>query len=235
MDITTAKWAARLNGVREVSLAGFADLGYWRKQLAPERLAPIEADGRAQVLIIAADARFKGVRFRELSFSIQARPLDGPASVEGVFLVQAFSTNPFFAWCERRLFGTPYFHGWVGVTAALPAAIDLSLAGATAFHAEMLPEAPGAPPRTPRRAADDGWEGPVYLPTPGRRADGGKMFFARVRGLTETYEFLPEDWLSLTPEAPIFEHLISSNYAPAQWLLRPSAAHAKSKTYRRDE
>ena len=141
----------------------------------------------------------------------------------------------FFAWCERRLFGTPYFHGNVSVSAVLPTAMDLSLKGPTAFHAEMFAGAPGAPPRTPVHAGEDGWEGPVYLPTTGRRADRGNMFFARVHGFTEAYEFLPEDWLSLTPAAPIFEHLIASNFAPAQWLLRASAAHAKSKTYRRDE
>jgi hypothetical protein len=123
----------------------------------------------------------------------------------------------------------------VSVSAALPASINLSLAGPTAFHAEMYPGSQGALPRTPLRAADDGWEGPVYLPTRGRRADGGKMFFARVRGFTETYEFLPEDRFSFTGAAPLFEHLIASNYAPAQWLIRASAAHAKSKTYRRDE
>src|SRR5689334_13869653 len=105
MTIDSAKWAAKLTGVHEVSLTGSADLAYWQKQLEPQRLAPIEADGRAQVLIIAAAARFKGVRFRELSFSIQARPIDGSATDQGAFLVQAFSSNRFFAWCERRLFG----------------------------------------------------------------------------------------------------------------------------------
>lgn len=233
MEISTAQWAAKLSGVCDASLAGSADLDYWRERLEQEGLAPIEVDGRAQALIIAADARFKGIRFRELSLSIQARPLGGPASAAGAFLVQAFNSNRLFAWCERRLFYTPYLHGRVRVSAAVPASIDLAVDGPTAFHAEMFAPPPGAPPRTPVRAADDGWEGPVYLPA--RAAGGrGKMFFGRVRGFTETYQFLPEDWFSVTRAACAFEHLLASNFVPALWLLRPAAAHAKSKTYPRE-
>ena len=60
------KWAAELEHVREVSLLGTADLAFWKDRLLTQDLLPIERDGQAQLLIVAADSKFKGIRFREL-------------------------------------------------------------------------------------------------------------------------------------------------------------------------
>jgi hypothetical protein len=35
-----------------------------------ENLLPADCDGQAKILIVAADSKFMGVRFRELSFSV---------------------------------------------------------------------------------------------------------------------------------------------------------------------
>ena len=67
---THIKWAAELAHVREVSLLGTADLAFWRDRLRKEDLVLTERDGRAQILIIAVEGRFWGVRFHELSFAV---------------------------------------------------------------------------------------------------------------------------------------------------------------------
>src|SRR5262252_5986485 len=84
---TSVKWAAELAHVREVSLLGTADLAFWKDRLLKEELLPAESDGRAQLLIIAADAKYLGVRFRELSFSVLvSRPEEG-ARQDAAYLV----------------------------------------------------------------------------------------------------------------------------------------------------
>jgi hypothetical protein len=60
--------------VREVSLLGSADLTFWKDQLLNEGLVPAEKDGKSQLLVVAAEMKFMGVRFRELSFSVLLRP-----------------------------------------------------------------------------------------------------------------------------------------------------------------
>ena len=67
---TRVKWAAKLDHVQEVSILGSADLGFWQQQLAGESLAPVNREGRAIVLIVSAEGRFLGVRFREVSVSV---------------------------------------------------------------------------------------------------------------------------------------------------------------------
>ena len=221
------KWAAQLSHVREVTLRGTADLAYWTERLAAQSLTPIGHDGRAQLLLIAADARFRGVRFRELSVSVPVAPPDATGQFsDAAFLASAFNSNRFFAWCERTFFSTPYSHADVRASATPPASIELLKDGQVLFHAAMQP-APDAP-RQPTSLAPAGWSGPVYLP--GR----SRYFIARVHGSTETHPFRPTDALTLTPspETAVVQSLIDSHFAPTTWELRPDADHAKSKTYR---
>src|SRR3954470_23468112 len=89
---TPVKWAAELTHVREVSLLGTADVAFWKDRLLKQGLVPAESDGRAQLLIIAADLKFKRVRFRELSFSVLvSRPEEGTRQ-DAAFLVRAFNS-----------------------------------------------------------------------------------------------------------------------------------------------
>lgn len=64
------QWTATIEHVREVSLLGCASLSYWSDRLQSEELRPSEFEGKAQVLLIAAEMKFMGIWFRELSFSI---------------------------------------------------------------------------------------------------------------------------------------------------------------------
>jgi hypothetical protein len=230
------RWAATLPHVREVSLLGTADLGFWKDRLREEDLVPLERDGEAQVMLIAADSKFIGIAFRELGVSVLARP-DPPADgTEGAYLLRAWNSFRFFAFCERAFFATPYSHGDVRVRVAAPAAVRLVVEGKPILSAEMG-AATGAPARPPAASAGSGWEGPVYLPGRGNdRGRGGKMFFARLRGRTETFPFLPSrDTLTLTPsqEVGAIQPLADSHFAATEWVLRADATHSKSRTYRR--
>src|SRR5688572_579796 len=98
-------YVAELQHVREVSLLGTADLAYWEERLASHGLQAADHDGRAKILIIAAEGKYLGLRFRELSFSVVAYELDEKLRRrDGAFLVQAFNSSRLFAFCERTLF-----------------------------------------------------------------------------------------------------------------------------------
>src|SRR5205809_54806 len=109
MNAKTIKWAARLKGVREVSLLGTANLAYWKSRLPAEGLVPAEQDGRAKVLVIAAAALFKGISFAEVSFSI-VLATGRNSDPSDAYLVHAYNSRRFFALCERVFFATPYYH-----------------------------------------------------------------------------------------------------------------------------
>jgi hypothetical protein len=229
---TAVKYVADLKHVREVSLLGTADLAFWADRLRKEGLVPAEQDGKAQLLVIAADAKFLGVRFRELSFSVLVS-----GHGHGAFLIQAFNSSRLFAFCERAFFSTPYYHGDVRVSAAFPASIELTAGGGAVFRARM--QGASAPGEGLARGGEDGWEGPVFLPA-GRHGKGrpGNLFFARIRGHTRAYPFLPSgDSLTVRPSADsgALQALADSHFAGMEWAVREDATHAKSKTYKRSE
>src|SRR5580765_3382196 len=83
----TISWAAELTQVQEVSLRGTADLTFWKDRLKQERLLPVEHHGEAQILITAADAKYCGIRFSELSFFILVSP-EEQIREKGAYLVR---------------------------------------------------------------------------------------------------------------------------------------------------
>jgi hypothetical protein len=233
---TSVKWAAELAQVREVSLLGTADFGFWKDQLLKEELLAAESDGRAQLLIIAAESKFMGVPFRELSFCVSVSRPDGGSRQDAAYLVRAFNSCRFFAFCERLFFSTPYYHGDVRVSATLPASMHVVKKGEVVFAAEMGAD-PSGLGREPSCCGEDGWDGPVFLPE-GRRRRGrqGKLFVARLRGYTRKYAFLPgTDWVAIrpSPDSQVLQALRDSHFVAKEWIIRPDATHAKSKTYKR--
>jgi hypothetical protein len=235
---TAVRWAAELAHVREVSLLGTADLAFWKQCLRKELLLPAEKDGQAQLLIVATDSKYLGVRFRELSFSVLVRRDERGCRPDGAFLVHALNSCRLFAFCERVLFSTPYYYGDCRVATSFPATIQWVDGGEAAFRAEMRGDASGRR-REPSRSGEGGWEGPVYLPTTGRgKGPEGRLFFARIRGRTLTYPFLnTEDSVSVRPSpgSPILQALMDSRFAGKEWAVRQDATHAKSKTYKRSD
>jgi hypothetical protein len=232
---TSIKWAAELGHVREVSLLGTADLAFWKDRLLKEELLPAESDGKAQVLIIAADSKYLGVRFRELSVCVLVSRPEENLPKDAAFLVRAFNSCWFFAVCERVFFSTPYYHGDVRVSAALPMSIHLVKKEEIVFAAEMGADRP-ALGREPLRCGEDGWDGPVFLPRGRRRGRQGKLFIARLLGYTRTYTFLPgTDSLTIRPwpDSAVLQALRDSQFVAKEWIIREDATHSKSKTYKR--
>ncbi len=223
--------AAEVHNVREVSQLGSADLGYWQDRLAKVDLQPVVENGRARLLLISAEMRYLGVRFRELSINALVTA-DNPLGQPGAFLTQAFNSFRPFAWSERTLFDTPYAHGDVRVGTAASPAIELHMRGEEVFSARQ-----GASPGDRSPPVKDLWQGPVFLPiVDGRDARDGKLFYAIVLGLTRTYAFDPAaDHFFLHPTAmlPGVQALRESGYLPEQWIARVQAGHVKSVTYRR--
>jgi hypothetical protein len=236
--IPPVKWAAELSHVREISLLGTADLIFWRNRLMEVDLLPAERDGQAQLLIIAADSTYRGVKFQELSFCVLVAPQQVETRQEAAYLLQAFNSRRSFAFAERVFFSTPYDHGEVRVSASLPASFQIVKHGEVVFRAEMEADA-SAPVREPLRHGADGWEGPIFLPATRREAGcDGKVFFARLRGDTQTFPFLPyRDAMTIKPTrgSEILQTLVDSHFVAKEWAIRADATHAKSKTYKRAE
>lgn len=229
------KYVAELAHVREVSLLGSADLGFWTERLRGEGLTPVEHAGRARVLVVSCNSKFFGVRFRELSFSVFVRRPDASEGSDAAFLVQAFNSSRFFAWSERTWFSTPYRHGMIDVDVGLPAAMRLGLEGQTVFSAVMSAES-NTQTREPSRSGIEGFAGPIFLPRSTReKTTSGRLFFAKIEGESQAYPFSSSDTLTLRPSpgSPILQALIDSHFVADEWLIRRDATHAKSKTFRR--
>ena len=221
--------------VREVSLHGAADLDYWQERLRGEKLTPLERQGKARVLIVAASMRYLGVRFTEVSFSILLEE-DGPSDRDAAFLAQAFTSSRLFAFCERRLFGTPYRPAACGVSLPRPVAIRIVMGGELIFQAGMPPGA-DAEPRQPSRRGEERWEGSIFLPRRARDgADGGRFFLARLQGFTSTFPFVQgADTVSIRPRAgaEVLQALVDSRFVADEWAVREDATHSRSRTHRR--
>lgn len=140
------QWVATLPHVRELSLRG-------------------TMHGRPS-LLIAAEAKFMGVRFRELSLS---ELLDENEAR----LIQAYNSRRFFAFSERTFFRTPYAHANVLVG---PRSMHVD----GVLHAEMHGE------RAALSVAHEEWQPTIHLPN-------GRKFYARLSGETRRYPFLASD------------------------------------------
>jgi hypothetical protein len=219
-----------ISGVREVSLRGTAELGFWRDRLLSEGFFPVPAKGRAELLVSSTNAKFHGIPFRELSFSVFVSRREDSDEAEGLYLVRAFNSIRFFAFVERTFFSTPYYPGELIVEVGPPARVELREGDRVPLRMTMSMSM-SMPPRKSATVRDDGWEGPIFLPRSGR--GGGKLFFARLRGETTVSPFDPVTdvvTIAASPAQPIFDELLRSGFTPREWVVRPNATHGKSKT-----
>lgn len=229
------KYIATLSNVKEATLLGVADSGFWTQRLEPVGLTPRERDGRAQLVISAVDSKYMGVRFRELVIAVSAVPVDGPPPKDSLYLVHAFNSSRLFSLIERGWFSTPYYFSDIEVDAALPASTRVIAGGASLFCAEMRGGASPAKRESMRQDAEV-WEGPIYLPRSKRDAGRrGQLFYAKLGGPANVYAFSQDDLLTIqpAPAAPVLQWLIESRFTPQEWLIRDRALHARSRTYRR--
>lgn len=228
----SVKYVARVSNVREVSILGRAELAPWSRWLAIRGLVPVEEDGFAQILVMAAEMKYWGVPFGEISFSVLVEcPELGNG--QGAFLLEAYNSNRFFAWTERNVFSTPYDKGAVWVLTELPASARLARGGEVLFEARMK-ATPSAGGREPAQRGNDGWSGPVFVPEmANQESPPTRAFLAEVTGDTSVYPFAPEDRLAVQPASDPLRRLCDSGFAGVKWSIRAAARHLKSKTYRR--
>ena len=231
----TVRYVAELKHVREVTLIGSADFGFWSDCLKAEGLVPLRcADtaqrcgDAAQVWVVSAEMVYLGVRFTEVSFSVRTT-LAGNDGTSGMRLLHAFNSSRIFAWCERTLFATPYAYGQCQISIQHPPTVRLDASGGSVLSAEMSPSA-----RSPLRTGHESWEGPVFLPPRGKRGDS-RLFFARLSGHTMVYPFSSGDQfaIDLSAGGEALQPLADSRFVPQEWVVRADATHGKSRTYRR--
>jgi hypothetical protein len=219
---TPVAYTAVIAPVREVILAGTAELGYWRERLRSEDLQPVEEEGGASLLVTAMESKFSGIPFRELTIAV--RVVEGG----GVFLAYAFNSSRLLGFAERKLFRTPYFYAAIDFSERAPAFIRIPADGIAAFEARMGDVA------SPDSRREELFEGAIYLPGDGQRP--GEVFYARLEGLVDIHPFDPaRDTVTIHPEptAPIFRWLAESGFTGREWRLRGDAIHSRSKTSRR--
>jgi hypothetical protein len=222
------RYVAEPKHVREVSLIGVSDFGYWSDFLKAEWLVPVRLGDTAQVVVVAAEMAYMAVRFTEVSFSVRVA-LAGEGGKEGMRLVHAFTSSQVFSWCERNMFDTPYSYGECQISVQNPISVRVRAKDGVVVRAEMSPLA-----RAATRAGEETWEGPVFL-SPRGVAEDSRLFFARLSGHTLTYPFLSGDRVSLdgSTGGGVLRPLVDSGFSAKEWVMRADATHGKSKTYRR--
>jgi len=225
------KFVAKLSRVTEVSLLGTADLDYWHDRLRPYGLSLVPLDGAAQILVIAAKARFMGIPFCEVSFSVIVSPSQKRHALQdAVCLFRAFNSNRVFAFCERTLFETPYYPAKCEISLD-PLNIKVSSHKEVLFSAQMG----SVGHREGVHSESDGWHGTItFIPPKSLPGAPCKYFVGRLEGATTTYSYeQSNDILILSKESgiSIFSQLEESEFHGKQWIVRTSANHAKSKTY----
>ena len=228
------KYVAEISQVREVALHGTADLTFWSERLQPKHLAPSGDDGEARLVFTAVDAKYKGVRFGELSIGVFACAEWNIGHEEGIYLVHAFNSSRLFTICERRFFHTPYVYANIRLEAGIPASIEANSAGQRLLRAQMR----ACEEREPGVSTDESWEGPIYLPRSKPSAGSQRrLFWAKLSGQSRAYEFSDTDSVMLgrADGHPILEWLNESGFKGKRWSIRWDATHARSKTVSIDD
>lgn len=215
-------YIATITPVRELILAGTADLAYWRARLAVVGLFPHDDGGRAALTLSAIAGRFRGLPFREFSVGVVAGEEEGRD--DSVYLVGAFNSSRLLAWAERTFFRTPYEPANIRLNEQPPAGFTISTAGQVVCAATLIAATP------PRHEAQE-WQGRIYLPPRGPRRE---LFYARLAGPTDVYPFGAADTLTIRPRPgdDVLGCLVESGFAGREWRVRAEAVHARSRTYR---
>jgi hypothetical protein len=220
-----------LSGVQEVCLAGTADLAYWEKLLRPEGLAPAVKDGRAELSVCAMASRFMGIGFREAVLTVATTATPGSGRKDGLYLVTAVNSNPFFAWVERQTNQAPYQSGTV-VAAIEPTRTALGWGEGRLMGVQAVMTAPAAA----QRSVQEPFEGPVYLPKDlSPKRPQGAYFAVRLSGTTDVSPFdkRRDSFLLGNDSLAVVKHLRRSHFVPQEWRVRRDATHAKSGTLSR--
>lgn len=214
--MSTTNYMTIVDPVFELTLIGSIEAAPWLDLLQSEQLP---GPDRQQLICMlsAVDGIFRGIRFQELSISIQLAENE-------YYLAHAFNSRWLFALSERHFFRTPYYPASIELT---PRSLTVSRGNQTLL-AVSLPEA-----IRPESTASQVDEIRVRLPRQLRRQDDTPHYFqARLEGQTERYA--PDGIhisISAGPDDSVFSRLQASQFRLTDCMIRPRARHSKSKTY----
>lgn len=212
----TIHYMTVIHPVLEVTLLGNADYAIWQPILQAEGFHPLHTT-TIPVIISGTQARYMGVTFRELSISLG---IDD----ERFLLIYAFNSNRFFAWTERNLFRTPYYHAKLVVNSHH---IAIHQGKNRLFEATLPTDAQIV------EQSDEDYQRVICLPKSLRKnANMPHYFHARLAG--DTQHYVPHSaHISFVDETSnaILSRLSESQFEIADWSVRIQAHHSKSKTF----
>src|SRR5205809_534387 len=104
IDPQNAKFVAVVNDVKELRLIGMANLRFWNSQFTTKPYQVFDSNGFAEITIAATELVWKGFRFNELIITLALAEKNDLRKQSGCFLLHAFNSNKFFAFCERLFF-----------------------------------------------------------------------------------------------------------------------------------
>lgn len=210
----TIHYMTVIEPVLEVTLLGNANTATWRPILEAEGFHSPQTD-KIPVIISGTQAKYMGVSFRELSISLGI-------DEERFLLIHAFNSNRFFAWTERKLFRTPYYHAQITVE---PHHIAVLQGKNRLFETSRNANAPTL------KEADVDYQWIICLPKALRKnADVPHYFHARLKGHTQHYA--PNlSHFNIGSSNEILSRLAESKFELMDWSVRMQAQHSKSKTF----
>lgn len=219
-------YVATIDRVREITIVGKSDLAFWRRRLAGERLVPGDVGGHAESVVTVTLGRWAGLAFREVILAVRVSGDPGGHGSDrlAIHLAHAFNSSRFLAFMERTFFRTPY----------LPADVTCETPSLRGFRVVEGPRTvlAGELPASARRIDPDPqlWEGPIFL------TGGKERFFARLSGVTETFEG-PGGCLLIDASGYGAAHpmraFADAGFEPLRWSTRSDATHARSRTVAR--
>lgn len=220
------KYIAEVPHTREVTLMATCPAAAWSDVLAVCGLVPFGRDGRADVLISAVDAAWRGKRFRELIAGVFVTRQPGGDVPDGIYISAALHSSRLFGWIERTCFGTPHRHAQIDLVSEPPVSLR-ARSGAVTLVASM-----GGPRPVIRREQVD-WRLPIFLPPHGDPRGRRRCFHVRIAGVTDVIPFVDgEDSRVLEPasQSDAWAYLRAAGFTPSEWHIRSDSLHARSKT-----
>jgi hypothetical protein len=215
------RYVACVEPVREIALMGHADAKLWSPQLLREGLEPLEQDGRVEVLICAANMRWGGVTFTEVTFSVRLATATPIGSA--IYLSHGFTSSGLFAFMERLFFKTPYR------SAKCRFSLEPLFVEVEARQKESFSMKSSKVDLDCVRPEHEEHNFTVFVP-------GGNFFVAVITGESVRFPFRSQtDLVSWSPGdgSGIWRQLDESGFQPVEWILRQSARHSKTKTFRK--
>jgi len=210
----TIHYMTIIEPVLEVTLLGNANTTTWKPILEAEGFHSPQTD-KIPVIISGTQAKYMGVSFCELSISLGI-------DEERFLLVHAFNSNRFFAWTERKMFRTPYYHAQITVQ---PHLIVISQVENPLFEVAIHDDAKIT------RQADEDYQWIICLPKALRKnANMPHYFHARLKG--HTHHYAPQlSHFNIGSSNEILSRLAKSKFELMDWSVRMQAQHSKSKTF----